>query len=64
MLDVRTALILLGSAGVGVLAVALRLADGGSWPAALLVGGGAAAGACALLGMLIRPGNPRGEEST
>ncbi|MGI5122819.1 hypothetical protein ACQEU5_25210 [Marinactinospora thermotolerans] len=61
MLDVRTALILLGSTGAGALAVALCLADGDSWPAALLVGGGAAAGACALLGMLIRPGGTRGD---
>lgn len=64
MIEVRAALILLGSAGCGVLAAALQLADGGSWPSALLLGGSAAAGACALLVLLVRSGPDSGGGDT
>ncbi|GAA1749001.1 hypothetical protein GCM10009834_02260 [Streptomonospora arabica] len=61
MIGMRAALTLLGSAGIGALAAALTLADGGSWPAALLMGGAAATGACGLLAWLIRSANGCGE---
>ncbi|CAM4209640.1 hypothetical protein [Nocardiopsis rhodophaea] len=54
MIDQRTALIILGFLGAGAAAVALRLADSASWPAALLTGGGAFCVAFALMTTLIR----------
>lgn len=50
MLSMRAALILLGTALIAITAGGLHLADGGSWPSALLTAG--AAGGVAL-GVLV-----------
>ncbi|WP_285758626.1 hypothetical protein [Nocardiopsis ansamitocini] len=50
MIEVRAALILLGSTGCAALAGALRLAAGASWPDALLAAG---AGFGAAVGVLV-----------
>ncbi|MEU5859112.1 hypothetical protein [Nocardiopsis dassonvillei] len=50
MLSLRAALILLGTALIAITAGGLHLADGGSWPSALLTAG--AAGGIAL-GVLV-----------
>lgn len=61
MIEVRAALILLGSAGCGAIAGALRLAAGGSWPDALLT---ASAGFGVAVGVLVvlvkRDSSPEG----
>lgn len=54
MIDVRAALVLLGSGGCGAIAGALRLAAGGGWPEALLTAGAAAAAAIGILTMLVK----------
>lgn len=54
MVDVRTGLILLGSTGCAVLAGALRLAAGVSWPDALLAAGAAFGVAVGILALLVK----------
>ncbi|CAM3746698.1 hypothetical protein [Nocardiopsis rhodophaea] len=58
MIEVRAALILLASVGAGVIAGALRLAAGASWPDALLTAGAAAGAAFGLLTVAVKPDNP------
>ncbi len=53
MLEVRVALILIGSAMIGAITVGLCLADGTSWPSALLSGGAAAGAAVGVLALAI-----------
>lgn len=54
MIDVRAAVILLGSVGVGAIAGALRLAAGGSWPDSLGVAGAALAFAVGVLALVVK----------
>ncbi|GAA1465005.1 hypothetical protein GCM10009603_43930 [Nocardiopsis exhalans] len=54
MLEVRAALILLGSAGCGVITGALRLAAGTSWPDSLLAAGAAAGAALGILVLVVK----------
>lgn len=54
MIEVRAALILLGSTGCGVLAGTLRLAAGASWPDALLAAGAAFGAAVGILTLVVR----------
>lgn len=49
MIEVRAAVILLGSAGCAVVTGALGLAAGASWPEALLMAAGSVAAAFAVL---------------
>lgn len=53
MLDLRTALILLGTALVSLMAGGLQLADGQSWPAALFTAGTAGGVALGVLSAVI-----------
>lgn len=53
MIEVRAALILLASAGCGVLTAALRLAAGASWPDSLLAAGAASGAALGILAFVI-----------
>lgn len=53
MIEVRAALILLASAICGVVATALRLAAGASWPDSLLVGGAASGTSLGVLMLLV-----------
>lgn len=54
MIDVRAALVLLGSGGCGAIAGALRLAAGGGWPDALLTAGAAVAATVTVLVVLVK----------
>jgi hypothetical protein len=53
MLSLRSALILLGTALIAITAGGLQLADGGSWPSALLTAGAAGGVAFGVLLVLI-----------
>lgn len=54
MIDLRAAVILLGSLTIAGIAVALRLADSATWPTALLTGGAAFCAACGLFVVLVK----------
>ena len=54
MIDVRAAVILLGSAGCGAIAGALQLAAGGSWPDSLRAAGAALALAVGVLALVVK----------
>lgn len=54
MIEVRAALVLLGSAGAGAVTGALRLAAGASWPDAVLAAGAAFGGALGLLLVVVK----------
>jgi hypothetical protein len=58
MIEVRAALILLGSTGCGAVAGALCLAAGASWPAALLGAGSAVGAAFGVLCLVVESGRP------
>lgn len=54
MIDVRAAVILLGSAGCGVVTGALRLVAGDSWPNALLAAAAASGIALGVLATVVK----------
>ncbi|MCI4061922.1 hypothetical protein MRQ36_04815 [Micromonospora sp. R77] len=54
LFDTRTALVLLAMLVVAALAAGLTLAAGGTWPAALLVGGGSAWSVLATLPFVLK----------
>ena len=57
MLDLRTALILLGAVLISLMAGGLQLADGQSWPAALFTAGASGGVALGVLSAVIeKPG--------
>ncbi|CAL9611336.1 hypothetical protein [Nocardiopsis dassonvillei] len=53
MIDVRAGLVLLAALVVAAITTALTLADGRSWPLALLAGGAAAGGTIGVLALLL-----------